>query len=111
VVLFHLAFNTVVGAGLHRPDRHGGALVQRLLPTKPGAHGRRPRSTWTRSALATPSLAISCAAREALHQADVVETDAAGMHQVIRTTTSSWPRTCANSMTRWTSCTRPSSTT
>jgi len=36
------------------------------------------------SALATPSLAISCAAREALHQADVVETMLVGMLSVIR---------------------------
>ena len=35
-------------------------------------------------ALATPSLAISCAAREALHQADVVETMLRGMLPVIR---------------------------
>ena len=36
------------------------------------------------SALATPSLAISCAAREALHQADIVETMLIGMLNVIR---------------------------
>ena len=36
------------------------------------------------SALATPSLAISCAAREALHQADVVETMLLGMLRVIK---------------------------
>ena len=36
------------------------------------------------SALATPSLAISCAAREALHQADVVETMMVGMLHVIK---------------------------
>ena len=35
-------------------------------------------------ALATPSLAISCAAREALHQADVVETMLRGVMPVIR---------------------------
>ncbi|KAF4530255.1 hypothetical protein B566_EDAN018544 [Ephemera danica] len=35
-------------------------------------------------ALATPSLAISCAAREALHQADVVETMLRGILPVIR---------------------------
>ena len=37
------------------------------------------------SALATPSLAISCAAREALHQADVVETMLRGVITVIKT--------------------------
>ena len=36
------------------------------------------------TALDTPSLAISCAAREALHQADVVETMLRGMLTVIR---------------------------
>jgi phosphate:Na+ symporter len=36
------------------------------------------------SALATPSLAISCAAREALHQADVVETMLRGILPVMR---------------------------
>ena len=36
------------------------------------------------TALATPSLAISCAAREALHQADVVETMLRGIVPVIR---------------------------
>jgi phosphate:Na+ symporter len=36
------------------------------------------------SALATPSLAISCAAREALHQADIVETMMVGMLAVIK---------------------------
>src|SRR5207244_12012021 len=35
-------------------------------------------------ALATPSLAITCAAREALHQADVVETMLRGILPVIR---------------------------
>jgi len=36
------------------------------------------------SALSTPSLAISCAAREALHQADLVETMLVGLLKVIR---------------------------
>ena len=36
------------------------------------------------SALATPSLAISCAVRESMHQADVVETMLTGMLGVIR---------------------------
>lgn len=87
VVLFHLAFNLVVGMvciGLTRPV---SKLVQRILPTAdaqaPSA-GSRPQHL-DPSALATPSLAISCAAREALHQADVVESMLLGLHQVIRT--------------------------
>ncbi|GAA4427824.1 Na/Pi cotransporter family protein [Acidovorax lacteus] len=86
VVLFHLAFNTVVGVvciGLTGPV---AKLVERLLPKEDTAKqaGMRPRHL-DPSALATPSLAISCAAREALHQADVVESMLLGMHQVIRT--------------------------
>ena len=87
VVLFHLAFNVVVGLvciGLTHPVAR---LVQRILPTaeaQPSAAGSRPQHL-DPSALATPSLAISCAAREALHQADVVESMLLGLHQVIRT--------------------------
>ena len=85
VVLFHLAFNTVMGfvcIGLTKPV---AKIVASLLP----AEETSPTDTRPRhldpSALATPSLAISCAAREALHQADVVETMLQGIHTVIRT--------------------------
>lgn len=86
VVLFHLAFNVVVGIvciGLTGPVARA---VQRMLPREDAqkAAGTRPRHL-DPSALATPSLAISCAAREALHQADVVESMLLGLHQVIRT--------------------------
>jgi len=58
--------------------------VEKLLP-KPDKNkaGGRPHHL-DPSALATPSLAISCAAREALHQADVVESMLLGVLQVIR---------------------------
>jgi phosphate:Na+ symporter len=83
VVSFHLAFNTAIAllfmaftpwvarrveAWLPRPDKT-------LVAGRP--HHLDP------SALTTPSLAISCAAREALHQADVVETMMHGMLRVI----------------------------
>ena len=85
VVLFHLFINLVVGAvfiGLTSPVAR---WVVKLLPpeTKPLVAGRPHHLD--PSALATPSLAISCAAREALHQADVVETMLVGLLQVIRT--------------------------
>ena len=85
VVLFHLAFNAVVGLVCIGFTGTVARLVQRLLPTEetPSA-GTRPQHL-DPSALATPSLAISCAAREALHQADVVESMLLGLHQVIRT--------------------------
>ena len=83
VVLFHLGFNIVLALlfiGLTGPV---GRLVERWLPTPPPGAGDRPRHL-DPVALATPSLAISCAAREALHQADVVETMLRGMLTVLR---------------------------
>ena len=85
VVLFHLAFNctmAVVCIGLTKPVAR---LVAHLLPAEEAsATDTRPHHL-DASALATPSLAISCAAREALHQADVVETMLQGIHTVLRT--------------------------
>jgi phosphate:Na+ symporter len=84
VVIFHLVFNVVLAAlfiGLIGPVAR---LVERVLPRPaPGGLGERPRHL-DPVALATPSLAISCAAREALHQADVVETMLRGVLTVLR---------------------------
>ncbi len=84
VVLFHLAFNMLVGAVFIGWTQVIARWVEKLLP-KPEKNkaGGRPHHL-DPSALATPSLAISCAAREALHQADVVETMLLGVLQVIR---------------------------
>ena len=84
VVMFHLSFNILVGIifiGLTAPVAR---LVARWLP-KPEKVlvAGRPHHL-DPSALATPSLAISCAAREALHQADLVETMMVGMLAVIK---------------------------
>ena len=86
VVLFHLAFNIVISIGFIGLTHWVARLVQRLLPKPQPTAGAalRPRHL-DASALSTPSLAISCAAREALHQADVVETMMLGMLTVIRT--------------------------
>jgi phosphate:Na+ symporter len=84
VVFFHLGFN--IGLALLFIGLTGvvARLVERLLPSvMAGAGTERPRHL-DPSALATPSLAISCAAREALHQADVVETMVRGILPVIR---------------------------
>lgn len=83
-VLFHLAFNVLVGAVFIGWTQVIARWVVKLLP-KPDKSkaGGRPHHL-DPSALATPSLAISCAAREALHQADVVETMLMGVLQVIR---------------------------
>ena len=84
VVAFHLVFNVLLaGVGLWFvglvADR-----VDRWLPEPQAGVGERPRHLDPVS-LATPSLAISCAAREALHQADVVENMLRGLITVIRT--------------------------
>ena len=84
VVMFHLGFNILVAMifiGLTAPVAR---MVTRWLP-KPEKTvvAGRPHHL-DPSALATPSLAISCAAREALHQADLVETMMVGMLAVIK---------------------------
>ena len=84
VVLFHLGFNVVLAVLFIGFTGILGRLLERWLPnTAPGADTMRPRHL-DPVALATPSLAISCAAREAMHQADVVETMLRGMLTVIR---------------------------
>lgn len=84
VVGFHLAYNVALALtfiGLVRPL---GTRLELWLP-EPEKAGvtDRPRHL-DPTALATPSLAISCAAREALHQADVVETMLRGILPVMR---------------------------
>ncbi len=86
VVLFHLAFNIIISVGFIGLTHWVARLVQRMLPQPTPDAGSAPRRRHLDpSALSTPSLAISCAEREALHQADVVETMMLGMLTVIRT--------------------------
>ncbi len=84
VVVFHLGFNVVLAAVFISFTGLVGRTVERILkePTLSGDIAR-PRHL-DPSALATPSLAITCAAREALHQADVVETMLRGILPVLR---------------------------
>ena len=84
VVVFHLAFNVLVGMVFIGWTQAIARWVEKLLPkpVRSTAHGRPQHLDI--SALATPSLAISCAAREALHQADVVEIMLRGMLEVIK---------------------------
>ncbi|MGJ3703593.1 MULTISPECIES: Na/Pi cotransporter family protein [Variovorax] len=84
VVLFHLAFNVVISVGFIGLTQWVATLVTKMLPVpQQPATSMRPHHL-DPSALSTPSLAISNAAREALHQADVVETMLIGMLDVIR---------------------------
>jgi phosphate:Na+ symporter len=83
VVVFHLVFNAAVALLLIGCIGPISKWVQKLLPLAKNAALDRPKHL-DPSALATPSLAISCAAREALHQADVVETMLRGLLPVIK---------------------------
>jgi phosphate:Na+ symporter len=84
VVLFHLGFNIVLAATFIGFTGRLGQRIERWLPApQQPANGTRPHHL-DPVALATPSLAISCAAREALHQADVVETMLRGLMPVMR---------------------------
>jgi len=84
VVAFHLGFNVALAVLFIGFTGLVGRQVDRWLvaPTRTGP-GSGPRYL-DPVALATPSLAISCAAREALHQADVVETMLRGVLPVMR---------------------------
>jgi phosphate:Na+ symporter len=83
VVAFHLAFNALMAVLVLGLTGVVARQVQAWLPKPdPALVGSRPHHL-DPTALATPSLAISCAAREAMHQADVVETMLRGMLRVI----------------------------
>jgi phosphate:Na+ symporter len=83
VVTFHLAFNLAVAVVFMGFTGPIARWVEKLLPPAKDHALSRPRHL-DPSALATPSLAISCAAREALHLADVVETMLRGTLTVIK---------------------------
>ncbi|MEX8493305.1 Na/Pi cotransporter family protein [Sphaerotilus sp.] len=83
VVVFNLAFNAAQ-ALLFVPLT--GPLARRLerwMVTLPPTDDRTPRHL-DPLVLASPSLALSCAAREALRQADAVETMLSGIQPVLR---------------------------
>ena len=84
VVFFHLAFNISLAIIFIGFTGLVGRTVDRWLREPPVLTGtERPRHL-DPLALTMPSLAISCAAREALHQADIVETMLRGIVPVIR---------------------------
>ena len=83
VVLFHVGFNGLLLLTFIGFTGPMARMTERILPKAAAPESQRPRHL-DPVALATPSLAISCAAREALHQADVVETMLRGMLTVLR---------------------------
>jgi phosphate:Na+ symporter len=85
VVMFHLMFNIIVGIAFIGLTDPIARLTRRLLPKPVDRRlGERPNHL-DPTALSTPSLAISCAARQAVAQADTVETMLRGMLTVLRT--------------------------
>jgi len=84
VVLFHLAFNVIMSVLFIGLTDWVAQAMTRLLPEPVEPPGNRRPHHLDPSALSTPSLAISNAAREAMHQADLVETMLIGLLDVIR---------------------------
>ncbi len=76
IVDFHMVFNLALAAvflGLTNPL---AALVARLLPARAGVAEDDPgRARYLdRSSMESPSVALTCAARETMHMGDIVET-------------------------------------
>jgi phosphate:Na+ symporter len=85
VVLFHLLFNValaIIFVGLTEKIAH---IAERVLPTKRVSDDPAKPRHLDPSALETPALAISCAAREALRIGDAIEHMLAGMLTVLKT--------------------------
>src|SRR6266536_3142445 len=85
VVLFHFAFNVALALAFIFFTAPIARVAERLLPTKPASDNPGKPRHLDPSALDTPALAISCAAREALRIGDVVEEMLNGMLTVLRT--------------------------
>ena len=83
VVLFHFGFNVMLTLVFISLTPVLARLLERWMRAPKLVDSTRPKHL-DPSALTTPSLAISCAAREALHQADVVETMLRGILPVLR---------------------------
>ncbi len=85
VVMFHLGFNVVMGAIFIGLTGWAAKAVDAWLPKSEKGNLAGRQRHLDPSALATPNLALSCAVREAMHQADVVENMLIGTLTVIRT--------------------------
>lgn len=84
VVLFHFVFNAATGAFLLVLTDLVARVINYWLP-KPAMTALNGRQCHLDpSALPTPSVALACAVREAMHQADVVETMLRGVLDVIK---------------------------
>ncbi|HEX2544106.1 MAG TPA: Na/Pi symporter, partial [Ramlibacter sp.] len=84
VVLYHLVFNALIALLFLAFTHVVARWVEQWLPKQDKTIVAGRPHHLDPSALSTPSLAISNAAREALHQADVVETMLLGTLRVIK---------------------------
>ena len=84
VVLFHLVFNLAVGVLFIGVTQVVARWVTAMLPKPARSTVAGRQRHLDPSALATPTLAISCAVRESMHQADVVENMLLGALKVIK---------------------------
>jgi len=85
VVLFHLAFNLVLALIFVFFTDRIAAIAERLLPAKPTDEDPAKPRYLDPSAIPTPTLAISLAAREALRIGDVIEQMLNGLLTVLKT--------------------------
>jgi phosphate:Na+ symporter len=84
VVGFHFLFNFLLAVAFIGFIHPIARICERLLPSQIEGDKKQLPTLLDRSALGTPALAIACAARESLRQADVVEQMLNGMLKVIR---------------------------
>jgi phosphate:Na+ symporter len=84
VVTFHFVFNLLLAIAFIGFIHPIARLCESLLPNRTDDGNHALPSLLDRSALETPALAIACAARESLRQADVVEKMLNGMLKVIK---------------------------
>jgi phosphate:Na+ symporter len=85
VVLFHLLFNVGIAVVFLFLTEPIARVAERLMPKRPDSEDPAKPRYLDPSALATPALAISCAAREALRIGDVIEQMLTGMLAVLKT--------------------------
>ncbi len=85
VVLFHLLFNLAKAALFLFLTEPLARMAERMLPSPPPADDPTKPRHLDESALETPTLAMSCAAREALRIGDVIEQMLTGMLKVVKT--------------------------
>ena len=71
---FHTAFNVLMALLFILPLNAVAAFLERLLPERVKARDPATPLYLDETALATPSVALACAARETLHIGDLVET-------------------------------------